>query len=76
MKNKDFLKLVEDVRDNIIINNYNSCSYVSKLRLNDCINFYKTTKNEKEAAYYFNEIKRLLRDFNLNLLIEFQDVKK
>jgi len=75
MKNKDFIKLIEGVSNNILINDLNSCSYVSKIRLNDCINFYKLFENKKDKKYYFNEIKRLLLDFNLKLNIEFEQIE-
>lgn len=76
MKNKDYLNLVTNIRDNIIISDFNGHDCVCKMRLNDCISMYKSSENETTAEFYFKEIQRLLTVFNVRLNLEFEDVVK
>ena len=66
MLNKaEYLNLVQNVSDNIIITNFNSCSYVSKRLMNDYLNSLKNETDERRERYLIKEINRLLLDFNL-----------
>ena len=79
MKAKTLFKLLEDVSGNIIINDLNSQSYVSKILLNQYIGSFKAAAaagNIELLKYYFNEIKRILSEsFNLTLKVQFNQIE-
>lgn len=75
MKNEIFIDLVQNTLKNIRIIDYNSGSYISKIRLNDCLTFYKRMNSLSDKKYYFTEIKRLLKEFNLNLNLNFNQIE-
>ena len=61
----EYMQLIQQVSDNIIINDLNSQSYVSKILMNDYLNSLRNETDEQQEKKLIKEINRLLLNFNL-----------